>query len=301
MKKVIRNVFVLALTLILAFCGLTLMFTGCGEDGSASASGKVYSNGGTVVRYGDYVYFINGIPDYTDENGNTNVRGDVVKGGLYRAKIAENRPDPDAAENKEIAEIGEAEYNKTNDGLYDVLDFDYERRDYIQLGQYTIGSETESATYVDEQGRVPMVRQFRAPMQIERAIGAHLSRGIARHLLRGARPVVHAVRAQRGHRLPAAARPRPVIFEPGVRRIEHEHLGRERAQPPEAEERQLLRERVSPVNADGREPQLPLRLLLAQRGGRQRQRRPARRQNQQRGQLPQAAAQRSVAQNTHAV
>ncbi len=154
MKKVIRNVFVLALTLILAFCGLTLMFTGCGEDGSASASGKVYSNGGTVVRYGDYVYFINGIPDYTDENGNTNVRGDVVKGGLYRAKIAENRPDPDAAESKEIAEIGEAEYNKTNDGLYDVLDFDYERRDYIQLGQYTIGSETESATYVDEQGRV---------------------------------------------------------------------------------------------------------------------------------------------------
>ena len=106
MKKVIRNVFVLALTLILAFCGLTLMFTGCGEDGSASASGKVYSNGGTVVRYGDYVYFINGIPDYTDENGNTNVRGDVVKGGLYRAKIAENRPDPDAAESKEIAEIG---------------------------------------------------------------------------------------------------------------------------------------------------------------------------------------------------
>lgn len=154
MKKVIRNVFVLVLTLILAFCGLTLMFTGCGEEGAESASGKVYSNGGTVVRYGDYVYFINGVPDYTDEDGNTNINGEVVKGALYRAKIADNRPDPDTAESKEIAEIGEAEYNKTNDGLYDVLDFDYERRDYIQLGQYTIGSETESATYVDDQGRV---------------------------------------------------------------------------------------------------------------------------------------------------
>ena len=150
MKKVIRKVFVLALVLILALGSITLAATGCGESDTESIGGAVYSNGGTVVRYGDYVYFINGVPDYTDENGNTNVRGEVVKGALYRAKIADKRPDNDAAEREEIAKIGEEAYEKTNDGLQSVLDFDYELKDYIQLGQYSIGDgDKQPATKVD--------------------------------------------------------------------------------------------------------------------------------------------------------
>lgn len=165
MKKVIKKAFALVLTLILALGAVTLMAAGCGEDEAEKIGGPVQSNGGSVVRYGEYVYFINGVPDYTDEDGNTNVNGEVVKGGLYRAKIADKRQDTEAAEEKEIADLTEiygnedtarAEYNKTNDTLHGVLDFGYERLDYIQLGQYSIGDgDKQPATKYDpETGRV---------------------------------------------------------------------------------------------------------------------------------------------------
>ncbi|MDE7464572.1 MAG: hypothetical protein K2M48_06040 [Clostridiales bacterium] len=47
----------------------------------------VTSQGGSAVAYGNYVYFINGTRGYDDAKGESNVWGDVVKGGLYRAKL----------------------------------------------------------------------------------------------------------------------------------------------------------------------------------------------------------------------
>lgn len=47
----------------------------------------VTSQGGSVVAYGNYVYFINGTRGYDDTSGNANVWDEVVKGALYRAEF----------------------------------------------------------------------------------------------------------------------------------------------------------------------------------------------------------------------
>jgi len=47
----------------------------------------VTSQGGSAVSYGNYVYFINGTRGYDDTEGNANVWGEAVKGGLYRAEL----------------------------------------------------------------------------------------------------------------------------------------------------------------------------------------------------------------------
>ncbi len=50
----------------------------------------VQSQGGSAVSYGNYVYFINGTRGYDDAKGESNRWGEVVKGGIYRAKLNEN-------------------------------------------------------------------------------------------------------------------------------------------------------------------------------------------------------------------
>ncbi len=50
----------------------------------------VTSQGGSAVAYGNYVYFINGTRGYDDAKGESNRWGEVVKGGLYRAKLVED-------------------------------------------------------------------------------------------------------------------------------------------------------------------------------------------------------------------
>lgn len=67
--------------------------SGDGNYGAISVSGRqdtsytVYSNGGSAVQYGNYVYFINGNRGYDDADGTANIWGDVVKGALYRAEL----------------------------------------------------------------------------------------------------------------------------------------------------------------------------------------------------------------------
>lgn len=90
----------IALTAVLAATPTVL--AGCSSESysgvyfpSQDVSYVVTSQGGSVVAYGNYVYFINGTRGYDDTEGSANVWGDVVKGGLYRAeyngaKVTEN-------------------------------------------------------------------------------------------------------------------------------------------------------------------------------------------------------------------
>lgn len=89
MKRKIIPVFMcLTAALCMALCG-------CGGDsfsrikvqGEQDTSYTVYSNGGSAVQYGNYVYFINGSSGYDDTDGKQNVWPNVVKGGLYRAEL----------------------------------------------------------------------------------------------------------------------------------------------------------------------------------------------------------------------
>lgn len=163
MKKALFKVMAVTAAAIMFVCCCGFALAGCGEQTqTADVTGTVYSNGGSIVQYGGYVYFINGIPDYTDESGTSNVEGRVVKGGIYRAKIRTDRPaSVDEEENKLISEgvLTAEEYAKTENRsttLFDVLDFEYEIKDYIRLKEYTIGNEsgTEQATYTDANGKI---------------------------------------------------------------------------------------------------------------------------------------------------
>ena len=105
MKKALFKVMAVTAAAIMFVCCCGFALAGCGEQTqTADVTGTVYSNGGSIVQYGDHVYFINGIPDYTDESGTSNVEGRVVKGGIYRAKIRTDRPaSVDEEENKLIS------------------------------------------------------------------------------------------------------------------------------------------------------------------------------------------------------
>lgn len=81
------------ITCILAI--LVFAFAGCSGDhykkidvdGRQDTSYVVTSNGGSAVQYGNYVYFVNGNRGYDDEEATSNIFGEVVKGGLYRAEL----------------------------------------------------------------------------------------------------------------------------------------------------------------------------------------------------------------------
>lgn len=70
---------------------ISMFFTMFGCNGKSSVdiendtSGNVSGNGGFVVETGNYVYFINGVELYTEDN----TAGDVVKAALVRAKKAD--------------------------------------------------------------------------------------------------------------------------------------------------------------------------------------------------------------------
>ncbi len=71
----------LSLGSAIALAGCNGAYTGDKLDGYVSEA-SVVSNGGFAVEKGDFVYFINGVEDYTEPN----VYGDVVKGALMRIK-----------------------------------------------------------------------------------------------------------------------------------------------------------------------------------------------------------------------
>lgn len=78
-----KKLFIALLSLVMIFA-----IVGCDKGWTSTVtdySGEVSSNGGFLVEKGDWVYFINGIEDYTSEN----TFGQVVKGAVVRAKKAE--------------------------------------------------------------------------------------------------------------------------------------------------------------------------------------------------------------------
>ena len=79
----------LLLITALILCLLTIFSAvGCGETswgpikGGPSKTDAVESNGGMVVKKGEYIYFVNGVESYTSSNK----FGKVVKGSICRAK-----------------------------------------------------------------------------------------------------------------------------------------------------------------------------------------------------------------------
>lgn len=82
----------IALGVVLAATPVAL--AGCSGDSytevtfpAQNTSYVVTSQGGSVVSYGNYMYFINGTRGYDDVNGTANLWGNVVKGALYRAEL----------------------------------------------------------------------------------------------------------------------------------------------------------------------------------------------------------------------
>lgn len=159
MKKKTKTFLALLLTAALAASALAFL-PACGgsTEPGESTSSIVYSNGGTSVLYDGYLYYINGIPDYTDANGATNKQGAVTKGGLYRTKIASTREKLGEAEKRFETEDGKTDLNiKDSAQLRDVLDFDseyIEKLDWKALGDYRIGDpdNNEDPRTTDENG-----------------------------------------------------------------------------------------------------------------------------------------------------
>ncbi len=87
MRKSFRKILLLSTAAVMAFGALS--FAGCDKEftplkGDYTSESPAVSNGGFVVEYGNYVYFINGMEAYTANNA----YGTPVKGALMR--IAKN-------------------------------------------------------------------------------------------------------------------------------------------------------------------------------------------------------------------
>lgn len=153
MKKKIKTL--TAVLLCAALCLSAFAFfpacTTADDDTPDYADLVVHSNGGTVVTVGNEVFFVNGVPDYTDADGNTNITGNVVKGALYKTTVTSYR---DTVANTEASlDEEDADPEDIADGLTDVMDFaDFTKYDYKEMGYYTIGSETEPGRVLDENG-----------------------------------------------------------------------------------------------------------------------------------------------------
>ena len=81
MKKFLKVVASLVLVVISVFA-----FTACGANyrETTNVTTGVLSNGGSAVKYGGYLYFINGT---NENNGENNTAGKVTRGAIYRAKL----------------------------------------------------------------------------------------------------------------------------------------------------------------------------------------------------------------------
>lgn len=84
-KKIIA-----VITLLIA---VAMLFCGCGENfnygpiaGEDYSEEKVIGNGGMAVTQGNYLYFINGVSNYTDDN----TFGQVIKGAIMRYELNED-------------------------------------------------------------------------------------------------------------------------------------------------------------------------------------------------------------------
>lgn len=121
MKISIKKILLLSICAIFAL----VMFAAC-SNGNKTVTVKVdkfgqtvTSNGGLNVQYGDYVYFVNG---YAGESVD-NTYGNVVLGGIYRAKINEGVLDTKSSECVVPKNIYGA--STTYPGIYIVNDYIY--------------------------------------------------------------------------------------------------------------------------------------------------------------------------------
>jgi len=84
---------ILFITIALLMLLSTAVFlTGCGNFrqppiSTPDARHAVFSNGGSAVQVGHYIYFVNGYGGFTDPDADANVWRQVEKGGLYRARL----------------------------------------------------------------------------------------------------------------------------------------------------------------------------------------------------------------------
>ncbi len=76
--------------ILVTLLAVTLLFTACGENYNYKvddyvdySNETVVGNGGMAVRQGNYLYFVNGVSDYTSDN----VFGEVVKGAIMRYDV----------------------------------------------------------------------------------------------------------------------------------------------------------------------------------------------------------------------
>ncbi|MEG2084300.1 MAG: hypothetical protein RRY78_01935 [Clostridia bacterium] len=87
MSKKSRIILITALALV-----FVLAFVGCQSYGQkpitgGDASAKVESNGGSIVKQGDYYYFVNGLNAYANiKVPKDNYFGSIIKGSIVRAK-----------------------------------------------------------------------------------------------------------------------------------------------------------------------------------------------------------------------
>ena len=86
-KKLCAIVTVLLITCLALFGCSGDKYSAVKIDGTQNTNYTVVGNGGNVVTYGNYVYFINGTRGYEDSDGSANVFGKVIKGGIYRAEF----------------------------------------------------------------------------------------------------------------------------------------------------------------------------------------------------------------------
>ena len=86
-----KKVLLISVALIIAVCTLALC-VGCESyknDANLSmgdSTAPVSSNGGTVVKQGNYIYFVNGFAGYKTTLGKDNWFGNVLKGAILRIK-----------------------------------------------------------------------------------------------------------------------------------------------------------------------------------------------------------------------
>lgn len=99
---------------LVATIAATTALAGCTGDhynsisfAAQDTSYAVTSQGGSVVAYGNYLYFINGTRGYDDSEGSANVWDKVVKGALYRTEL--NGSAVDGAGYKTFAPVRDAD------------------------------------------------------------------------------------------------------------------------------------------------------------------------------------------------
>ena len=86
MKKKVIIIIAVMLVAVLVLAGCESYKNAKFDRGDTSAT--VESNGGSIVKQGDYVYFINGYADYQTK-AQDNWFGNVVKGAIMRIKVAD--------------------------------------------------------------------------------------------------------------------------------------------------------------------------------------------------------------------